>query len=45
MILFPHNRVANSPGNPAWVTTNKFGPFTGQLLIGDQTQSNLLRVS
>jgi len=44
-ILFPHNRVANSPGNPAWVTQKKFGPFAGQMLIGDQTQSNLLRVS
>jgi hypothetical protein len=44
-ILFPHNRVANSPGNPAWDTTDgKFGPFAGQMLIGDQTQSNLLRV-
>lgn len=45
VILFPHNRVANSPGNPAWVTDKKFGPFLGQMLIGDQTQSNLLRVS
>ena len=44
VILFPHNRVANSPGNPAWVVNNKFGPFAGQILIGDQTQSNLLRV-
>jgi hypothetical protein len=44
VMLFPHNRVANSPGNPAWVTTAKFGPFEGQMLIGDQTQSNLLRV-
>ncbi len=44
VVLFPHNRVANSPGNPAWVTTKKFGPFAGQMLIGDQTQSNLLRV-
>ena len=44
VILFPHNRVANSPGNPAWVTNDKFGPFSGQVLIGDQTQSNLLRV-
>ena len=44
VILFPHNRVANSPGNPAWVTNDKFGPFAGQILIGDQTQSNLLRV-
>ena len=45
VILFPHNRVANSPGNPAWVTQKKFGPFAGQMLIGDQTQSNLLRVA
>ena len=45
VLLFPHNRVANSPGNPAWVTRTNFGPFKGQLLIGDQTQSNLLRVS
>jgi hypothetical protein len=45
-LLFPHNRVANSPGNPAWDTTQgKFGPFAGQIFIGDQTQSNLLRVS
>jgi hypothetical protein len=44
-VLFPHNRVANSPGNPAWVTQKKFGPFAGQMLIGDQTQSNLLRVA
>ncbi|HWN48041.1 MAG TPA: hypothetical protein VNM71_11820, partial [Steroidobacteraceae bacterium] len=45
VIMFPHNRVANSPGNPAWVTQKKFGPFAGQMLIGDQTQSNLLRVA
>jgi hypothetical protein len=44
VVMFPHNRVANSPGNPAWVTQKKFGPFAGQMLIGDQTQSNLLRV-
>jgi hypothetical protein len=45
VVLFPHNKVANSPGNPAWDTTKgKFGPYTGQMLIGDQTQSNLLRV-
>jgi mono/diheme cytochrome c family protein len=45
VILFPHNRVANSPGNPAWVPKRKLGPFAGQMLIGDQTQSNLLRVA
>ncbi|HEY5810120.1 MAG TPA: hypothetical protein VIT67_19260 [Povalibacter sp.] len=44
-ILFPHNRVANSPGNPVWVTNDTFGPFAGQVLVGDQTQSNLLRVA
>jgi hypothetical protein len=45
VIMFPHNRVANSPGNPAWITQKNFGPFAGQLVIGDQTQSNLLRVA
>ena len=44
VIMFPHNKVANSPGNPAWQLDDKFGPFKGQMLIGDQTQSNLLRV-
>jgi hypothetical protein len=45
VVLFPHNRVANSPGNPVWDTTKgKFGAFSGQMFIGDQTQSNLLRV-
>ncbi|RYY02594.1 MAG: hypothetical protein EOO53_13530 [Gammaproteobacteria bacterium] len=45
-ILLPHNKVANSPGNPAWDTTKgKFGPFANEMLIGDQTQSNLLRVN
>lgn len=45
VVLFPHNIVANSPGHPAWDTTaGKFGAFAGQIFIGDQTQSNLLRV-
>ncbi|UTF59414.1 family 16 glycoside hydrolase [Gilvimarinus sp. DA14] len=45
VLLFPHNIVANAPGNPVWDTTDgKFGPFAGQMLVGDQTQSNLLRV-
>ena len=46
IVLLPHNRVANSPGHPAWDTTNgKFGAFAGQMLMGDQTQSNLLRIA
>ena len=45
-ILLPHNRVANSPGNPVWDTSKgKFGPFAGQMLMGDQTKSNLFRVA
>lgn len=44
--LFPHNIVANSPGNMAWDTTDDaFGPFSGQMFIGDQTQSKLFRVT
>ena len=44
-ILLPQNRLANSPGNPTWDTTKgRFGPFQGQLIFGDQTQSNLVRV-
>ena len=45
IILLPHNRVANSPGNPEWITHKKFGPFATQMLMGDQTQSNLLRIA
>jgi len=45
VVLFPHNIVANAPGHPVWDTTEgKFGPFSNQILVGDQTQSNLLRV-
>ena len=45
VVLFAEGRQANSPGNPAWDTTGgKFGPFAGQIYIGDQTQSNLMRV-
>jgi glucose/arabinose dehydrogenase len=46
VVLFPQNRLANSPGNPVWDTTGgKFGPFAGQMFIGDQTQSDLIRVT
>lgn len=44
-VWIPHIEVANSPGNPTWDTTKgKFGPFSGQIFIGDQTQSNVFRV-
>lgn len=45
-VLLPQNRLANSPGHPVWDTTKgRFGAFTEQMFIGDQTQSNLLRVT
>lgn len=46
VVLLPQSRLANSPGNPAWdLTRGKFGPFAGQMYIGDQTQSVLMRVA
>ncbi|MGQ8366105.1 family 16 glycoside hydrolase [Glaciecola sp. 1036] len=45
-IVVAHARVANSLGNLGWDTTDgKFGQFSGQGFIGDQTQSNLSRVT
>jgi len=45
VVLFPQTRLANSPGNPAWDTTGGlFGPYQGQMFLGDQTQSDLMRV-
>ena len=36
--------IANSPGSPVWDTTEgKFGPFAGQIFLGDQRQSNYFR--
>ena len=36
--------ICNSPGSPVWDTSDgKFGPFAGQMFIGDQTQSNYFR--
>lgn len=44
VLWIPHQEVANSPGNPVWDTTGgRFGPFDGQIFIGDQTQSNVFR--
>ena len=43
-IWFPREVICNSPGSPIWDTTEgKFGPFAGQMFIGDQTQSNYFR--
>ena len=43
--LLPQNRLSNSPGHPIWDTTGgRFSPFEGQIFVGDQTHSNLLRI-
>lgn len=43
-VWFPREIIANSPGSPVWDTTGgKFGPFEGQMFIGDQRQSNYFR--
>lgn len=42
----PHSELANSPGNPEFDETGgKFGPFAGQIFIGDQTRSNIFRAA
>ncbi|MCM8537535.1 MAG: hypothetical protein NE334_16460 [Lentisphaeraceae bacterium] len=46
VVWIPQEEVANSPGNPEWnATKGKFGPFDDQFFIGDQTRSNIFRVS
>lgn len=44
-LWFPHEKLANSPGNPTWdLSHGKFGAYGRQMFIGDQTLSTLLRV-
>lgn len=44
-VWLPHGIVANSPGSPSWdLTGGKFGPFAGQMFMGDQTLSQLFRI-
>ncbi len=45
-VWLPHGQLSNSPGEPTFDNTGgKFGPFKGQAFVGDQTMSNLMRVS
>jgi hypothetical protein len=44
-VLFPHNLIANSITQPQCDgTQGKFGPFAGQLFIGEMNQSRIVRV-
>lgn len=44
-VLFPHNIIANSPTQPLCdETKGKFGPFAGQLFVGEMNASRIVRV-
>ncbi len=43
-VWLPHEEYANSPGNPEFCETSKFGPFQGQMFIPDLTKKSILRV-
>lgn len=44
-VLFPHNLMANSPTEPVVIPENaNFGPFAGQLLIGEMNFPRIMRV-
>ncbi|MEJ7769374.1 MAG: hypothetical protein WKF89_16260 [Chitinophagaceae bacterium] len=44
-ILFPHGIIANSPTQPLCdATSGKFGPFAGQLFVGEMNQERIIRV-
>ncbi|MBI4626464.1 MAG: c-type cytochrome [Verrucomicrobia bacterium] len=38
-VVLPHGSIGGSPGDPVWDTTGgRFGPFAGQVFIGDFTK-------
>ncbi len=44
-VLFPHSILANSPTQPVFdYTGGEFGPFEGQMIIGEMDHDFLLRV-
>src|SRR3546814_20001188 len=43
-ILFPHNIFANSPTQMVPVPEDSFGPYGGQLLVGEMNHPKLIRV-
>lgn len=44
-VLFPHGIIANSPTQPVCDNTaGKFGPFSGQLIIGEMNKERIVRV-
>ena len=44
-VWFIHGDLAHAPGEPLFDETGgKFGPFSDQIFVGDQTRSNLMRI-
>jgi len=44
-VLFPHGIMANSPSQPLYDDTQgKFGPFSGQFLVGEMNRKRIVRV-
>ncbi len=45
-VWFPYDKMGKSPSGLKWdITKGKFGPFAGQLFVGDQHHSWLMRVA
>ncbi|MHC4379977.1 MAG: DUF7133 domain-containing protein, partial [Planctomycetota bacterium] len=44
-VWFPYDKMGRSPSGMAWDERGAFGPFTGQLFVGDQYQASVLRVT
>lgn len=45
-VWFPYDIMGRSPSGLAWDTTGgAFGPFAGQVFVGDQYQASVIRVS
>jgi hypothetical protein len=45
-VVFPFSLMGQSLSEPVWDQTGgKFGPFAGQMFIGDQTHSTVMRVT
>lgn len=45
-VWFPYDKMGRSPSGMAWDTSDgNFGPFSGQLFVGDQYSAELMRVS
>jgi len=42
-VWFPQSLMANSPSQPVYIPEG-FGPFTGQMLIGEMNRSRIIRV-